>query len=42
VIAKEETEKHKIKNLISDIFMFKCLEEKDLSIIIDAMEAKTF
>jgi cAMP-dependent protein kinase regulator len=42
VITKAETEKQKIKNLISDIFMFKCLEEKDLSIIIDAMEAKNF
>ena len=31
VIAKEETEKQKIKNLLLDIFMFKYLEEKDLN-----------
>ena len=42
MIAKEETEKQKIKNLLLDIFMFKYLEEKDLDIIIDAMEAKNF
>ena len=42
VIPKSDQEKDKIKKLLSNIFMFKHLEEKEMEIIIDAMEAKEF
>lgn len=42
IVPKEEEEKRKIKDLIQNIFMFKHLEEKEMDIIISAMETKIF
>jgi hypothetical protein len=42
VNQKSEEEKEKIKKLISKIFMFKNLEEKEMQIIINAMKSCEF
>lgn len=42
IVPKEDEEKRKIKDLIKNIFMFKHLEEKEMDIIINAMETKNF
>ena len=41
-IEKTETEKEKIRQLLSHIFMFQHLHEKDLSIVIGAIDIKSY
>lgn len=42
VIVKNEGERAKIRDLIGNIFMFKNLEDKEMNIILDAMETKVY
>ena len=41
-IAKNESQKNMLRGLLSKIFMFKALEEEDLTIVIDAMAERKF
>ena len=42
MIEKSPEQREKIKGLLLKSFLFKALEEKDLSTIISAMERKAF
>lgn len=42
VVPKSDDQKHRIKVRILQSFLFQNLEPKDLGIVIDAMEEKTF
>lgn len=42
VVEKEEAQKETLRNLLRKIFMFKTLEDKDMNIVIDAMEERKY
>jgi len=42
VFHKDEQENEILKTLLSEIFMFRHLEEKEFKIVIDAMHKKTY
>lgn len=42
VVEKDENQKETLRNLLRKIFMFKTLEEKDMNIVIDAMEERKY
>jgi len=41
-VAKTESQKKMLRELLKKIFMFKALEEEDLEVVIDAMSERTF